>query len=78
MATETQENKPETYACLQNDTGKIEVDLVTYREKGQQVRYLSLNVQQIHQEGTTSSTICLDEEAFNKIKIFFKQLEWNS
>lgn len=78
MGTETPTNKLDTYIALQNEDGKIEVDLVTFREKGQQVRYLSFNIQQTVENAPVSTSISLDEEAFNKMKIFFKQLDWNS
>lgn len=65
----------QTYICLNNEDGtKFEVDLITFREKGQQVKYLSFSFTDAKQN---TATISLTEESFNIIKSFFKQLDWN-
>jgi len=50
------------------------VDLITFREKGKQVKYLSVSF--IDSKESTVS-LSLDEESFNTLKSFFKQLDWN-
>ena len=70
--------KSETYLGLSSKTEEIEqileFDLVTARQKGEEIRYLSISVKGNGQD----ASINVDEEAFNKIKTFFSQLEWNS
>ena len=65
----------ETYICLNSEDGsKFEVDLITYREKGQQVKYLAVSFTDAKQ---STATISLNQESFDNIKTFFKQLDWN-
>lgn len=65
----------QTYICLNNEDGtKFEVDLITFREKGQQVKYLSFS---FTDEKQNLATISLNQESFDTIKLFFKQLDWN-
>jgi hypothetical protein len=76
----SEQNKPDTYLCLQNENGSFEADLVTFREKGQQVRYLAFTFTNLNQKTNIQeqSTLSLDEQSFLKLKDFFRQLEWNS
>ncbi len=65
----------QTYICLNSENGtKFEVDLITYREKGQQVKYLSVSFTDVNQN---VASLSLSEESFHTIKSFFKQLDWN-
>jgi type VI protein secretion system component Hcp len=65
----------QTYICLDNENGtKFEVDLITYREKGQQVKYLSVSFTDTNQN---IASLSLNQESFDTIKLFFKQLDWN-
>lgn len=65
----------ETYLCLGSESGdKLEADLVTFREKGQQVKYFSLSFTNPEKQ---VSSISLDQESFSSLKEFFKQLDWN-
>jgi hypothetical protein len=64
-----------TYICLGNEGGdKLEADLVTFREKGQQVKYFALTF--TNPENETSS-ISLDQQSFTTLKEFFAQLDWS-
>jgi len=60
-------------------SGIIEVDLISFRERGQESRFLSVNTQGADEEGNSSKTsINIDNEAdFNKFKQFISQLNWN-
>lgn len=65
----------QTYICLSNeDNTKFEVDLITFREKGKQVKYLSVSFTDAKESCVSLS---LDEESFETLKKFFKQLDWN-
>lgn len=65
----------QTYICLNSeDKSKFEVDLITYREKGQQVKYLSVSFTDANEN---TASLSLNEESFDNIKLFFKQLDWN-
>ena len=65
----------QTYICLDSeDNSKFEVDLITYREKGQQVKYLSVSFTDANKN---TASLSLNQESFNDIKLFFKQLDWN-
>lgn len=65
----------QTYICLNSDdNSKFEVDLITYREKGQQVKYLSVSFTDKNQN---TASLSLNEDSFDDIKLFFKQLDWN-
>lgn len=72
----------ETYFCFEDvDAGNLEIDLITFREKGVETRYLSLlfsglDVRQnppIQQEAYLNIE---SKEEFERIKAFFAQLEW--
>jgi hypothetical protein len=60
-------------------SGIIEVDLISFRERGQESRYLSVNTEGADEEGNRSTTsININNEAdFNKFKKFISQLNWN-
>jgi type VI protein secretion system component Hcp len=65
----------QTYVCLDSENGtKFEVDLITYREKGQQVKYLSISFTDVNEN---VASLSLNEESFGIVKTFFKQLDWN-
>ena len=69
-----------TYIAVGNENASIEFDLVTFRQKGEEARYLAVSFTglditkdpPIEQE----AFINLGEEDFKKIKSFFEQLEW--
>lgn len=64
----------QTYLCLNSDDGtKLEVDLVMFREKGEQVKYLAVSFTDANQN---KASISLNEESFDTIKLFFKELDW--
>ena len=68
-------SEQETYLCLGSEGGdKLEADLVTFREKGQQVKYFSLSFTNSKEQ---TSSISLDQESFHTLKKFFEQLDWN-
>ena len=58
----------------------LEIDLVTARQRGEEVRYLAVTVmtKTADMEESAEVSINLDRESFDKLKIFFNQLEWNS
>ena len=72
----TQKSEPVTYICLENpdDKSKLELDLVTFREKGQQIKYFSVIFSEPEDK---ISRISLDENSFNEIKKYFLSLDWN-
>lgn len=75
---ENKEIEPQTYICLGNlETENIEFDLITFKEKGQKVKYFSININTLG-ENSNSSSISLDEEAFKNVKKYFEQIDWNS
>ena len=71
--------KKVTYMCLNSSDGiNFEADLVTFREKGQQTKYLSISFVDTSQEPpVVISSKAFDQNAFLEIKEFFKQLDWN-
>jgi len=75
-------NEPLTYICIGNEhDGQLEVDLVQFREKNVSMRYLSFTFSGLNPKTgqIQSAFINIDnEEAFNTIKHFFNQLDWNS
>lgn len=69
------EKPGQTYICLDSENGtKFEVDLITYREKGQQVKYLSVSFTDANEN---VASLSLNKESFDTIKSFFKELDWN-
>lgn len=79
---EVQNTKPNksTYLCLVGPDGiSVEVDLVTFREKGQQTKYMSISfVDTTQNPPATLAAQSFDQESFSSIKKFFEQLDWNS
>ena len=57
------------------NSGTLEFDLIVFREKGEQTRYLNVTFGEKDQNPTS---ISLNEESFNSIKEYFKNLDWNS
>jgi hypothetical protein len=79
MEEELQKNNPPTYICLQSADGvNLEVDLVTFREKGLQTKYLSINFIDETQTPPQIFSKSLDQDSFNTLKKFFSQLDWNN
>lgn len=74
--------EPSTYLCIgEQQNGQLEIDLIQFREKNVSMRYLSFTFSGINPKTgeIQSSFINIDnEEAFDVIKNFFKQLDWNS
>jgi len=72
----------QTYLAIGDvESTLLEVDLVTFREKNQEMRYLGLAFTGTNPKSgePQEAFINIDnEEAFNIIKNFFAQLEWNS
>ena len=63
------------------ETGMLEIDLVSFRQKNEESRYLSLSLLNPSESGEQSkpTVFAIDnEEAFMVLKKFFEQLEWNS
>lgn len=61
-------------------SGILEFDLMSYREKGEEKRFLSINSAGYNPETDTPGRAVLNisnEEDFYRIKEFFKNLEWN-
>lgn len=71
--------KLETKNPEEQVSGIIEVDLISFRERGQESRFLSVNTTGADAEGNLSTTtINIDNEAdFNRFKKFISQLNWN-
>jgi len=60
-------------------SGVLEIDLISFRERGQESRYLSINTIGAGQDGNqTDTTISIDNEAdFKRFKDFISNLNWN-
>jgi hypothetical protein len=60
-------------------SGVLEIDLISFRERGVESRYLSINTLGAGQDGNQSdTTISIDNEAdFNTFKKFISELNWN-
>lgn len=69
-----------TYLKVGDETSSLEFDLVTFRQKGKEERYLSVSFYgfNINKEPveTQEAFINIGEEEFAKIKSFFSNLEW--
>jgi hypothetical protein len=82
MYSDNKISEPLTYICIGNENdGQLEVDLVQFREKNVSMRYLSFTFSGINPKTgqLQSAFINIDnEEAFETIKTFFNQLDWNS
>lgn len=75
-------SKSQTYLSLgDEESGFIEIDLVTMRQKNEEVRYLGFTFTGVNiktnekQEGYITLE---SKEQFDTLKNFFAQLEWNS
>ena len=72
----------ETYFFYNDEeSGSLEVDLVTFREKGEETRYLSFSLSgyDLNQDPPMplQSTLSISrKEDFEKMKKFFAQLNW--
>lgn len=70
-----------TYIKVGSEEASLEFDLITFREKGQEARYLSVSFAGIditkEPPVAQEAFVNIDEEGFKKIKKFFEQLEWN-
>lgn len=68
---------PQTYFSMgSSETGSIEIDLVSFRQKNQEAKYLTIAIKNPGQNEEQSFAID-NEEAFNTLKKFFEQLVWN-
>ena len=86
-AAENVENTEDTKTYIRLETknsegqlsGVIEIDLISFRERGQESRYLSINTVGAGQDGSQSETnISIgNEEDFNRFKKFVSELNWN-
>lgn len=74
---EAESLNPQTYFSMgSQETGSIEIDLVSFRQKNQEAKYLTIVIKNPGQNDEQSFAID-NEEAFNALKSFFKQLSWN-
>lgn len=82
-------NVPQTYYAIGSpESGFMEIDLVASREKNVEYRYLSISfIDPVEENGITENQenkprghlfIIDNKEAFDDLKRFFTQLEWNS
>jgi hypothetical protein len=63
-----------TYVNLKTADGiSLEIDLVSFRQKGEQVKFLSISILKEEKE---SEQINLDEQGFLRLKEFFSSLSW--
>jgi hypothetical protein len=60
-------------------SGVFEIDLISFRERGQESRYLSINTVGMSGDGEPSDTsISIDNETdFKRFKDFISNLNWN-
>jgi len=79
---ETIETDSETYFNYQDsDGGALEMDLITFREKGQETRYLSMSILGVDMSteppAPMQSFLTIgSKDSFDKLKLFFSQLNW--
>jgi len=81
----SQENSAQTYMKLEtkNDKGELsgvlEIDLISFRERGQESRYLSIDATGVGRDGQQSDTTISinNEKDFNNFKEFISNLNWN-
>lgn len=71
----------DTYISIgDKNQGIVEFDLMSHREKGQEVRYLHIQVRgySLDEKGTPSNTYMAlqNKEDFEKVKSFFSTLKW--
>lgn len=85
VESNTTQNQTKTYIRLETKningqtSGILEIDLISFRERGVESRYLSINAVGSGQNGAQSDTVLsIDNEAdFNKFKKFISELNWN-
>lgn len=69
-----------TYIKVGDENASLEFDLITFRQKGEEERYLSIAFSgyDITKEPPVKqdSFVNIGEEDFKTIKKFFEQLEW--
>lgn len=60
-------------------SGIIEIDLISFRERGQESRYLSIKTVGAGEGGKSSETAISisNEDDFNRFKKFISELNWN-
>lgn len=60
-------------------SGIIEIDLISFREKGQESRYVSIKTSSAGQDGVQNDTIISidNEQDFKRFKDFISNLNWN-
>jgi dihydroorotate dehydrogenase len=74
---ERKPNENQTYFNMgSTETGSIEIDLVSFRQKNQEAKYLTISIKSPNSNDETSFAID-NEDAFMALKNFFKQLDWN-
>ncbi len=74
---ERKPNENQTYFNMgSTETGSIEIDLVSFRQKNQEAKYLTISIKSPSSNDETSFAID-NEDAFMALKNFFKQLDWN-
>ena len=70
-----------TYTKVEGDSSALEFDLITFRQRGEESRYLSITFSglDITKDPPVSQEayVNLGEEGFKKIKSFFEQLYWD-
>lgn len=81
MVSEIPIVQTDTYISVGNKTeGIVEFDLMSHREKGQEVRYLHIQVRglSLDDKGSPSNTYMAitNKEEFEQIKSFFSTLKW--
>jgi hypothetical protein len=85
VAAPENNNSVETYIKLETKnsegqvSGILEIDLISFRERGTESRYLSVNLVGSGKDGNQSdTTISIDNETdFNRFKSFISNLNWN-
>jgi hypothetical protein len=67
-----------TYLKVGDEASSLEFDLVTFRQKGKEERYLAVSFlgYNINNEQPQEAFINIAEDDFILIKNFFKNLEW--
>lgn len=78
----TDKKVAQTYIAIGEETSSLlEIDLVTFREKNVEMRYLGFSFTGVNPKNDTPQEAFMNidnEEAFYALKKFFAQLEWNS
>lgn len=82
MSEKLKENHKTTYIVIgSEETGLLEIDLVTFRQKNDEMRYLSIVFKGIDTRTGQEQDAFINidnEDAFKELKKFFAQLDWNS